>query len=121
MVNICPIGRSCTYEERLQFADFDTKHKVRESLVKEYQKNFPNYGLNFAIGGQISVDIFPTGWDKTFCLNHVKGEGFDEIHFFGDKTLPGGNDYEIFNHPSVKGHTVTSPEDTMAQVKKLFF
>ena len=121
MVNICPIGRSCTYEERLQFADFDAKNKIRETMVKEYQREFTDYGLSFAIGGQISIDIFPTGWDKTFCLKHVVGEGFDEIHFFGDKTLPGGNDYEIFSHPSVNGHTVTSPEDTMVQVKQLFF
>ena len=37
-------------------------------------------------GGQISFDVFPNGWDKTYCLRHLKGEAFDEIHFFGDKT-----------------------------------
>ncbi|KAJ7918759.1 eukaryotic phosphomannomutase-domain-containing protein [Mycena leptocephala] len=31
-------------------------------------------------------DIFPHGWDKTYALNHVAAEGFEEIHFFGDKT-----------------------------------
>lgn len=62
----------------------------------------------------------PQGWDKTFCLKYVEAEGFDEIHFFGDKTFEGGNDYEIFVSPLVKGHTVTSPEDTEAQCRKLF-
>ena len=38
------------------------------------------------VGGQISIDVFPKGWDKTFCLKHLQGEGFDTIHFFGDKT-----------------------------------
>ena len=121
MVNICPIGRSCTYEERLTFAEYDTKHGVREKMVQALEKEFASYGLSFAIGGQISIDVFPTGWDKTFCLRHVVGEGFEEVHFFGDKTMKGGNDHEIYNHPSVHGHTVTSPEDTMAQIKKLFF
>jgi hydroxymethylpyrimidine pyrophosphatase-like HAD family hydrolase len=37
-------------------------------------------------GGQISFDVFPTGWDKTYCLKHVEAEGFKEIYFFGDKT-----------------------------------
>ena len=60
------------------------------------------------------------GWDKTFCLKYVEAAGFDEIHFFGDKTFEGGNDYEIFVSPLVKGHTVTSPEDTEAQCRKLF-
>ena len=38
------------------------------------------------IGGQISFDVFPIGWDKTFCLQFVEKEGYKEIHFFGDKT-----------------------------------
>ena len=60
------------------------------------------------------------GWDKTFCLKYVKPEGFDEIHFFGDKTYEGGNDFEIFTSPDVKGHTVTCPEDTERECKALF-
>ena len=39
------------------------------------------------IGGQISFDCFPTGWDKTYCLRHVEKEGYTTIHFFGDKTF----------------------------------
>lgn len=36
------------------------------------------------LGGQISIDVFPKGWDKRFCLNFL--EEYEEIHFFGDKT-----------------------------------
>ena len=32
----------------------------------------------------------------------------------------GGNDYEIFTHPRVVGHSVTGPEDTAAQCSSLF-
>jgi len=32
----------------------------------------------------------------------------------------GGNDYEIFEDPRTIGHTVTCPEDTIAELKKLF-
>lgn len=74
----------------------------------------------FASGGQISFDVFPTGWDKTYCLNHVENDGFKEIHFFGDKVDVGGNDFEIYSHPRVNGHRVTSPEDTMKQLCDLF-
>jgi len=41
--------------------------------------------------------------------------------FFGDKTFVGGNDYEIYTHPQVVGHTVKDPEDTMKQLHELFF
>lgn len=42
------------------------------------------------LGGQISFDVFPEGWDKRFCLRHLLGEEstFTEIRFFGDKTSP---------------------------------
>ena len=33
----------------------------------------------------------------------------------------GVNDYEIFSHPKVKGHTVTGPDDTIKQLNELFF
>ena len=46
-------------------------------------------GLTFAIGGQISIDVFPDGWDKRYCLRHLEDEGFKEIHFFGDRTEKG--------------------------------
>ncbi len=45
--------------------------------------------MTFAIGGQISIDVFPDGWDKRYCLKHIENEGFKEIHFFGDKTEKG--------------------------------
>jgi phosphomannomutase len=53
-------------------------------------------------------------------LRYLEGESYEEVHFFGDKTMPGGNDFEIFSHPSVKGHTVVSPDDTTRQCKELF-
>ena len=62
------------------------KHGVREAFVKVLREKFSDYGLTFSIGGQLSFDVFPNGWDKTYCLRHVEDEHFEEIHFFGDKT-----------------------------------
>jgi phosphomannomutase len=50
------------------------------------REKFSDYGLTFSIGGQISFDVFPNGWDKTYALRRVEDEQFEEIHFFGDKT-----------------------------------
>ncbi len=63
---------------------------------------------------------------------YAKDVVFDEIHFFGDKTFPGGNDFEIFTllndpagrtaaGPVTKGHTVTGPEFTEQLCRELFF
>ncbi|KAK3602588.1 hypothetical protein CHS0354_020652 [Potamilus streckersoni] len=121
MINVCPVGRSCSQEERLQFAEYDEEHGLRKKFVEALYANFPDGGLKFAIGGQISIDIFPVGWDKTYCLNYVERDNFKSIHFFGDKTEKGGNDHEIYEDHRTIGHTVTSPQDTMKQLTEIFF
>eukprot|EP01094_Clydonella_sp_ATCC50884_P030102 TRINITY_DN9680_c0_g1_i1.p1 TRINITY_DN9680_c0_g1~~TRINITY_DN9680_c0_g1_i1.p1 ORF type:complete len:286 (+),score=87.64 TRINITY_DN9680_c0_g1_i1:87-944(+) len=120
MLNISPIGRNCSYEERTAFAALDAERQIRAALVQALQEKFASFGLRFVIGGQISIDVFPEGWDKTYCLQHVRGDNFDVIHFFGDKTKPGQNDYEIFSHPDTIGHHVDSPDHTLAQLQDLF-
>ncbi|KAF4123881.1 phosphomannomutase [Geosmithia morbida] len=127
MVNVSPVGRNASNAERLAFNDFDNEAKVREKFVAELQKRFGHWDLVFAIGGQISFDVFPKGWDKTYCLKHLEDEAkkpggitYKTIHFFGDKTSPGGNDHEIFEDPRTIGHTVTDPQDTMRQLNELF-
>jgi phosphomannomutase len=97
MINISPIGRSCTQEERTHFYNYDQEYKIREKIIEEIKKETPNLDLQFSIGGQISIDIFPKGWDKTYCLPFVSEGIYKQIYFFGDKTEYGGNDYEIYN------------------------
>nr|CAG4638665.1 EOG090X0BFR [Cyclestheria hislopi] len=119
LINVCPVGRSCSQAEREQFAVYDKEHQIREKFVADMKQTFPDMGLKFSIGGQISIDVFPIGWDKTYSLNYVEKDGFKEIHFFGDKTDPGGNDHEIFADERTIGHTVLCPEDTKQKVTEL--
>jgi phosphomannomutase len=120
MVNVSPIGRNATIEERLEFQALDQKMGYRRDLVNILKEKFADYGLTFSIGGQISFDVFPNGWDKTYALNRVTDEQFEEIHFFGDKTQKGGNDYEIYSDPRTVGHSVTNPDETIRLLNELF-
>ena len=98
MFNISPIGRNCSREERNDYEKFDLEHNIRKNMVAAMKEEFKDLNLTYSIGGQISFDVFPTGWDKTYCLKFLDEGDFDEIHFFGDKTFEGGNDFEIFTH-----------------------
>ncbi|KAK1155345.1 phosphomannomutase 1 [Acipenser oxyrinchus oxyrinchus] len=130
MLNISPIGRSCTFEERIEFSLIDKKEKIRRNL-SALQEEFAGKGLCFTrVRGLISFDIFPEGWDKRYCLDILETEGLDIIYFFGNETSPvflisnscslqGGNDYEIFSDPRTVGYTVSSPEDTVRLCKEL--
>ena len=60
----------------------------RAKFIEVLKEKFPDFGLTYSIGGQLSFDVFPHGWDKRYALRRVEDEGFDEIHFFGDKTDP---------------------------------
>lgn len=130
MVNISPVGRNASIQERNEYSAYDKEHQIREKFVAVLKEKFSHLGLTFSIGGQISFDVFPAGWDKTYCLQHVAAEknppeggpgvDYTTIHFFGDKTFKGGNDYEIYEDSRTVGHSVTSPDDTMRELKELF-
>jgi phosphomannomutase len=120
MLNISPIGRNCSKEERNAFEKYDIDLGVRRAMIDAMKQEFADLNLTYSIGGQISFDVFPNGWDKTYCLNYIDRTDYDEIHFFGDKTSVGGNDYEIYSHTDVFGHRTTSPTDTMNQCIDLF-
>lgn len=50
MLNLSPIGRSCTQEERMQFVEFDSKYRVREQFVKDLKVFTEGWNLNICIG-----------------------------------------------------------------------
>jgi len=119
LINVSPIGRNCSQKERDDYEVYDLQHKIREKMVAVLQKEFADYKLRFSIGGQISFDVFPEGWDKTYCIQHL--DGYKDIYFFGDKTFKGGNDYEISTSPLVKkAFTVTCPDDTVRFARETF-
>eukprot|EP00210_Caulerpa_lentillifera_P001523 g1461.t1 len=118
MLNISPIGRNCNQKERDEFEKYDLEQGIRRQMVTNLENAFSDYRLKFSIGGQISFDVFPQGWDKTYCLRFL--EEFEEVYFFGDKTYEGGNDYEIYSSTRTKGYAVSNPSETISRCKELF-
>ena len=119
MLNISPIGRSCSQEERMQFYHLDQQRNIRDQIIIQLQQQLQDLNLAFVSGGQISIDIFPQGWDKRYCLQHFDASQFDRIFFFGDRTSPTGNDHLIYKH--LKGFRVTCPQDTEYLLNNLVF
>jgi len=114
LINVSPIGRSCSQIERDEFNELDKIHKFRETLIQNITSQLGDIAdeFNYSIGGQISFDMFPKGWDKTFALQFVENK-YENIYFFGDMVHEGGNDYEIYNDPRVTGFKVTHYKDTI--------
>jgi phosphomannomutase len=90
MVNFSTVGRDCTVGERISYHIWDREHREREQICARLKAQLPH--LTFEIGGNISIDIFPNGSDKAQVLKYLPGQ---ELDFFGDRMLPGGNDYTL--------------------------
>jgi len=115
--NVCPLGRFATKEQR-------DNHDAswRERWIKGVMHDHPE--IEASIGGQVSVDIYSKGADKSRAAKYINDLGKPFI-FIGDKTTPVGNDYPIIKYcetSEIKNVCLTTdgPETTMKYLDKFF-
>lgn len=120
MINWCPIGRSANQEEREKFKALDHEIKLRERFLARLDKRLKKIDgrITSVLGGNTSFDIYPTGWDKTYALQH-----FNEptIWFVGDRCTGNGNDraiYEAVLYYS-RAYEVRDPEHTIEIIEEI--
>lgn len=50
MINISPVGRSCSKAERDAFEEYDKIHNIRKNFIENIKENLPDIGLTYSIG-----------------------------------------------------------------------
>ena len=50
MINVSPIGRNASTEERLEYEKYDKANGIREKFVQILQEKFKDYNLTYSIG-----------------------------------------------------------------------
>jgi phosphomannomutase len=96
MVNFSIVGRNCNQEQREEYYKWDKEKGERKIIAQAIKEKFPD--LDAVIGGQISIDIYPKGNDKSQVLNVIEQERLvppNEYIFIGDGIENGGNDYPL--------------------------
>ena len=94
MLNFSMVGRNCTLQQRKDYFEYDNLVGEREKIASAIRFNWSK--LDAVIGGQISIDIYPKGKDKSQILEHIEtNENADEYIFIGDRIEGGGNDYPL--------------------------
>ena len=88
LINFSVIGRSCTQDARERYHEWDNQSGERKIYCDIINSNFKE--LEATIGGQISIDIYPKGKNKSQILDDL-----EDVTFFGDKCGYGGNDFPI--------------------------
>lgn len=91
MVNFSIVGRNATLGERKLYVKYDKEHNERNIIAELFNNQFDH--LIARPGGETGIDISPKGKDKSQIL--VDFDPRDEIHFFGDRMDPAGNDYPL--------------------------
>lgn len=114
MINWSPVGRDAKDKDREAFMKLDDEKDVRNKLRESLRVRLDDSGLHetdLNLGGFTSIDIHPTGWDKTHALRHC---GNAKVWFVGDKCMVGGNDHTLYKHltPHSRSFSTTGPEET---------
>jgi phosphomannomutase len=121
MLNWCPIGRVANADQRSTWIEEDRHHKIREHFHSRLVSDMKNADIQASVtlGGSTSFDIYPTGWDKTYVLNHVDN---CKLIFMGDKCKPGGNDHTIYTALDAaedhQSYSTCSPIETIRMINK---
>ncbi len=119
LIYISLVGMVATEDERKKFIIEDKIHNYRKKLIdilkiQSDELKLTNY-LDINFGGSVGIAIYPKKWNKIQVLNWINLLYMEnnEIHYFGDKYEPDGNDYKIMNDNSVIAHPVDSIEQTI--------
>lgn len=126
-INISTIGRNANIEQRDEYEKWDKDYGERIDIVSRLCLKFPD--IDCAIGGQISIDIYPKGKDKSQILNWISSRDnflsfIDEpVIFFGDKCLS-GNDKTLAKSIVKNGfgsfHNVKDHTETLTILKEFY-
>lgn len=61
LINVSPVGRSCSKVERDHFEQYDKIHEVRKKFIDSIKENLPDIGLTYSIGGFNIYGYRPVG------------------------------------------------------------
>ena len=121
MLNFTTIGRNAGKKERERYYEWDKIRGERKNIVSQLEESYPD--IDFRIGGQISIDIQPKGFNKSQASKWIRKVYGDTIYYFGDKCKEGGNDYDmkldLEKHENDKFFCVNNPNETIKTLREI--
>lgn len=60
MINVSPIGRNASIQERNEYQKYDLEHKIRETFVGILQEKFADLGLTYASPLLTNIHLLPS-------------------------------------------------------------
>lgn len=114
MINFSIVGRAATWEQRREFWEYDQETQTRKNIALWLKSEYPE--CDFSVAGETGIDIYQRGCDKSQIMKWIFESN---IIFFGDRTEPGGNDYEIAQCAN-RVHTVADWQETQSILRSQY-
>jgi phosphomannomutase len=110
LCNFSIVGRGANSIQRTKYIYWDEATEERKELAELINSKYPD--LEATVAGETGLDIYQRGKDKSQIAEDVA-----PFVFFGDKIIPGGNDYTIAQK-STKYFSVSNWQDTFRILKE---
>ena len=91
LINYSIVGRDCTLGERESYVTWDKHTSERQEISEAINK--ADLGYIATVAGETGLDVTLVGNGKEQIIHDFSPH--NDLHFFGDKMLPGGNDYTL--------------------------
>lgn len=121
MLNFSILGRNAAPHQREAYVAHDIATGERARISDEFNKLFNKDGVQSQVGGETGLDIMQLGAGKEQILTDFLDS--TPIHFFGDRTMPGGNDHGIAQAVMKRNrgfvYSVNTWQDTWEKLKGL--
>ena len=59
MINVSPVGRNASTQERNEYEKYDKQHNIRPKFVETLKKEFGDFGLTFVALSLSSTSFLP--------------------------------------------------------------
>ena len=114
MLNFSIVGRNASLDQRKNYFEYDAIHHEREEIAQKINERFS--GIEASVGGEISIDVYPSGADKSQVLSYLP---IGRYVFFGDKMESGGNDHALAKALENTGNSVLHSVETYQDTRKI--
>ena len=115
-ITLSALGRNAPIKLKEKY---DPNGKKRMEYITFLRNFLPEDLYNIKIGGTTSIDITMAKIDKGWGISRFaecNASKLEDIIFFGDKLMPGGNDHSVVKLDGVKCISVKNVRDTLGKL-----
>jgi len=116
IMHVTPIGWQCSAAERDRFSRLDSTHGFRLKLLRHLRadKQFAA-ALQCCMDNHIGIDIYPAGFDKTYCWRHIAAADmqYNRIYYINSGQARSSGAHLVGSPSNIQALESSGPQHTL--------